>query len=119
MATDGNDRVILLQQANLSAGIEKTNCTPSSNSSVENQDMLILAKIIPILVPILFSMIIIIGFVGNILVVCVVTQNKTMRNTTNLLILNLAVSIKKTTTEKEALIMISNSNAHFHGISLN
>ena len=32
------------------------------------------------------------GFVGNLLVVLVVALNKNMRNTTNLLILNLAVS---------------------------
>ena len=51
----------------------------------------ILQKIVPILVPILFSIIIITGFIGNLLVVCVVTLNKNMMNTTNLLILNLAV----------------------------
>ena len=54
-------------------------------------DLEILQKIVPILVPILFSIIIITGFIGNLLVVCVVTLNKNMMNTTNLLILNLAV----------------------------
>ena len=58
-----------------------------------NADMKILSKIVPVLVPILFSVIIVIGFIGNLLVVFVVTPNKNMRNTTNLLILNLAVSI--------------------------
>ena len=47
---------------------------------------------VPYLVPILFSLIIIIGAIGNILVVLVVALNKTMRNNTNILILNLAVS---------------------------
>ena len=54
-------------------------------------DLEILQKIVPILVPVLFSIIIITGFIGNLLVVCVVTLNKNMMNTTNLLILNLAV----------------------------
>ena len=48
---------------------------------------------VPVLVPILFSIIILIGFVGNILVVLIVSFNKNMRNTTNLLILNLAVRL--------------------------
>ena len=50
---------------------------------------------VPYLVPILFSLIIIVGSIGNILVVLVVILNKTMRNNTNILILNLAVSIYK------------------------
>ena len=54
-------------------------------------DLEILQKIVPILVPVLFSIIIITGFIGNLLVVCVVALNKNMMNTTNLLILNLAV----------------------------
>ena len=57
----------------------------------EPMDLEILEKIVPILVPVLFSIIIITGFIGNLLVVCVVTLNKNMMNTTNLLILNLAV----------------------------
>ena len=66
------------------------------NSSQElgidvNEDIDQLQKVVPILVPILFSIIILIGFFGNILVVLIIYLNKTMRNTTNLLILNLAV----------------------------
>ena len=56
------------------------------------EDLAILMEIVPFLVPILFSLIIITGFIGNILVVCVIIKNKNMMNTTNLLILNLAVS---------------------------
>ena len=48
--------------------------------------------LVPYLVPILFSLIIVIGSIGNILVVLVVALNKNMRNNTNRLILNLAVS---------------------------
>ena len=49
---------------------------------------------VPYIVPILFSLIIIIGSIGNLLVVLVIYLNKTMRNNTNILILNLAVSWK-------------------------
>ena len=52
----------------------------------------ILIAVVPIVVPILFTLVIIIGFIGNLLVVLVVILNKTMRNTTNILIFNLAVS---------------------------
>ena len=57
-----------------------------------SEDLKILVQIVPFLVPVLFSIIIISGFIGNLLVVFVVLLNKNMRNTTNLLILNLAVS---------------------------
>ena len=67
-------------------------CLPNTNESQSNNDLEALMNIVPFLVPILFSIIIITGFFGNLLVVCVVTRNKNMRNTTNLLILNLAVS---------------------------
>ena len=53
-----------------------------------------LMTIVPIIVPILFTFVIVIGLVGNLLVVLVVLLNKTMRNTTNILIFNLAVSNK-------------------------
>ena len=56
-----------------------------------DEDLKTLMNIVPILVPILFSVIIIIGFIGNLLVVLVVLLNKNMKSTTNLLILNLAV----------------------------
>jgi hypothetical protein len=46
-------------------------------------------------VPILFTLVIIVGFIGNLLVVLVVLVNRNMRNTTNILILNLAVSAFK------------------------
>jgi hypothetical protein len=64
-------------------------CVPSANESQSNNDLETLMNIVPFLVPILFSIIIITGFFGNLLVVCVVTQNKNMRNTTNMLILTL------------------------------
>ena len=59
---------------------------PNTNESQSNNDLETFMSIVPFLVTILFSIIIITGFV------CVVTRNKNMRNTTKLLILNLALS---------------------------
>lgn len=49
-------------------------------------------KVVSIVVPIFFSIVVFVGLFGNLLVVLVVTFNKQMRNTTNLLIMNLAVA---------------------------
>ena len=59
---------------------------------VDEKQLKTLMTIVPIVVPILFTFVIVIGLVGNLLVVLVVLLNKTMRNTTNILIFNLAVS---------------------------
>ena len=48
--------------------------------------------VVSIVVPIFFSLVVFIGFFGNNLVILVVCFNRQMRNTTNLLILNLAVA---------------------------
>ena len=61
---------------------------------VDLEQLKTLMTIVPIIVPILFTFVIVIGLVGNLLVVLVVLLNKTMRNTTNILIFNLAVSSK-------------------------
>ena len=53
-----------------------------------------LMLVVPFLVPAIFSLVIIIGFVGNLLVVLAVVLNKSMRTTTNILIFNLAVSFR-------------------------
>ena len=49
-----------------------------------------LELIVSIVVPIFFSLIGITGFIGNLLVIITVLFNQQMRNTTNLLILNLS-----------------------------
>ena len=77
----------LLNKINETLGVE-----PFIREIAFKDDLKILMQIIPFLVPVLFSFIIIVGFLGNILVVFVVLLNKKMRNTTNLLILNMAVS---------------------------
>ena len=61
---------------------------------VDMEQLKTLMTIVPIIVPILFTFVIVIGLVGNLLVVLVVLLNKTMRNTTNILIFNLAVRNK-------------------------
>ena len=61
---------------------------------VDMEQLKTLMTIVPIIVPILFTFVIVIGLVGNLLVVLVVLLNKPMRNTTNILIFNLAVRNK-------------------------
>lgn len=51
-----------------------------------------LERIVSVVVPILFGIIFVVGLFGNALVVIVVTGNAQMRNTTNILIINLAVA---------------------------
>ncbi|XP_045031983.1 allatostatin-A receptor [Daphnia magna] len=48
--------------------------------------------IVSIVVPVIFGVIAILGFIGNALVVVVVVANQQMRSTTNLLIINLALA---------------------------
>ncbi|XP_064626453.1 allatostatin-A receptor-like [Lineus longissimus] len=45
-----------------------------------------------IAVPIIYSLVAIVGFVGNLLVIIVVVSNRQMRNTTNILIVSLAIA---------------------------
>ena len=81
-----------------------------ANANVSDIDLEILMAVVPIVVPIIFTLVIIVGFVGNLLVVLVVILNKKMRNTTNILIFNLAV---------RALIKsVSNVDPDFHLFSL-
>ena len=73
---------------------EEGNLTNSSHDQ-GLLDLMTLSAIVPIIVPIIFTLVIVIGFIGNLLVVLVVLLNKTMRNTTNILIFNLAVRNKQ------------------------
>ena len=54
--------------------------------------ILILFFSLSLKVPIIFGIIVVVGFIGNALVVVVVAANQQMRNTTNLLIINLALA---------------------------
>ena len=80
--------------------LDQMNSVKDSNDEIserenEEKHLQILMAVVPIVVPILFTLVIIIGFIGNLLVVFVVILNKTMRNTTNILIFNLAVSLNR------------------------
>jgi allatostatin receptor len=76
-------------------GLMKNGSDFSDKTTVETEGMLLsdrMTLIVSIIVPILFGIIIIIGLIGNALVVVVVAANAQMRSTTNLLIINLAVA---------------------------
>lgn len=66
--------------------------SPTSPSYYDYTDAVQLAKVVSILVPVMFGAVVIVGLVGNALVVIVVLVNKQMRNTTNILIINLAIA---------------------------
>ena len=71
------------------------NTTSDMVSGDGDPDLELLAQIeqvVSIVVPIFFGLLFLVGFLGNLLVVLVVTFNRQMRNTTNLLIMNLAVA---------------------------
>lgn len=75
--------------------LNSTEITPGKEVEMpppEQSEYARLELIVSIVVPIFFSIVVIVGLFGNLLVVLVVTFNKQMRNTTNLLILNLAVA---------------------------
>lgn len=61
-------------------------------SELTLEDAQRLGLIVSIVVPIIFSIIALVGFVGNLLVVLTVACNVQMRNTTNILIFNLSLA---------------------------
>lgn len=63
-----------------------------SNGDNGSVDMAWIEQLVTRVVPVLFGCIFITGLIGNMLVVIVVVRNAAMRNTTNLLILNLALA---------------------------
>ncbi|XP_013790687.1 allatostatin-A receptor-like [Limulus polyphemus] len=68
-----------------------TNCN-ATDAMFRNITTSQLERIVSVVVPILFGIIVIVGLIGNSLVVVVVIFNPPMRSTTNLLIINLAVA---------------------------
>ena len=85
------------QSDGLSSSVESlsTQSTEGITNTTEDQNdewFKKMEEIVSIVVPIFFSIVVLVGFIGNLLVVLVVTFNKQMRNTTNLLIMNLAVA---------------------------
>ena len=90
-----------MENSSILPGLDEA-CTNVSNTSIdtcnatsqtpEDYGMAVLTKVVRIAVPVLFSIVIIVGLAGNLLVVIVVSANQQMRNTTNLLIINLAMA---------------------------
>ena len=66
-----------------------SNVTPSP--VVINRDQST-ERLVALIVPIVFAIIVFIGFIGNMLVIIVIISNKRMVNTTNILILSLALA---------------------------
>lgn len=81
---------VLINESYLNSTIQ--NVTNKTVSMEEFDEDAYVEKIVSIVVPIFFGMIAVLGFFGNLLVVIVVLLNPQMRSTTNLLILNLAMS---------------------------
>ncbi|XP_035208322.1 allatostatin-A receptor-like [Stegodyphus dumicola] len=70
-----------------------TNVTICNNTvNTARIDYSAMERVIGIVVPILFGIIVVVGLIGNTLVVIVVACNPQMRSTTNVLIINLAVA---------------------------
>lgn len=70
-----------------------TNTTPSTgygNGAISRDEFS--ERLVAIIVPIVFAIIVVIGFIGNMLVIIVIISNKRMVNTTNILILSLALA---------------------------
>ena len=76
---------------NTEVGGVSANCTPSS--SYDYQDDRFMRHVVSIVVPVLFGVIVILGLIGNAFVIIIVLgkRGKQIRNSTNLLIVNLAV----------------------------
>ncbi|OQV18388.1 Allatostatin-A receptor [Hypsibius exemplaris] len=66
------------------------NCTP--NSGYDYQDDRYMRHVVSIVVPVLFGVIVVLGLIGNAFVIAIVLgkRSKQLRNSTNLLIVNLA-----------------------------
>lgn len=78
-------RSLILANTSMEMGAQNT-------SSPTDDDLGEMKNVIATLVLLLFSAIVVVGLIGNSLVVVVVSFNQQMRSTTNLLIINLAVA---------------------------
>lgn len=105
MATDGEYEISRMLDTTYYAFVNRThrllfNCSQGQNwtcgngteEPIDYSDGIAMERIISIVVPILFGLVVFIGLIGNALVVLVVACNQQMRNTTNILIINLAIA---------------------------
>jgi len=70
----------------------RTIMTGMGNITADYSHLYAMQRLLSVVVPIIFGLIVIVGLIGNALVVVVVAANQQMRNTTNLLIINLAMA---------------------------
>ena len=76
----------------LTYSLQNISMYTSFNNTDERDNSNNIESYLRVIIPILFSLIVVIGFLGNLLVIVVIIINKQMRNAMNLLILNLAVA---------------------------
>jgi len=76
------------------AAVACDNISTSANCSVEDAGTtnVVFEYFVRIIIPIIFGLIAVLGFIGNLSVIVVVAANKNMRNTTNILIIGLAAA---------------------------
>jgi len=76
--------------SSLSNNSTTSNC--SSTTDGDGGTNVVFEYFVRIIIPIIFGLIAVLGLVGNLSVIVVVVANKTMRNTTNILIIGLAAA---------------------------
>jgi len=76
------------------AAVTCANISTAPNCSAEDvgSTNVVFEYFVRIIIPIIFGLIAVLGFVGNLSVIIVVAANKNMRNTTNILIIGLAAA---------------------------
>ena len=84
-----NDNGLSMNCSSLGASPRCLNVTADPS---EVQASLEVERLVRIIVPTIFGVIVLLGLLGNLLVILVVVSDKHMRNTTNILILSLAVA---------------------------
>ncbi|KAK2185558.1 hypothetical protein NP493_228g03006 [Ridgeia piscesae] len=74
----------------LAESCNETNCSVADSEFIAR--MRHFEAVVGVVVPVTFGLIAVLGFFGNLFVIIVVLSNRLMRNTTNILIINLAVA---------------------------
>ena len=85
----GGEGAINVNGVNCSGSVECVNDTATIAGLVASMEV---ERLLRIIVPAIFGVIVLLGLLGNLLVILVVLSDKHMRNTTNILILSLAVA---------------------------
>lgn len=90
---DASDYVISTSFGrNVSLFFDSENASGASAYGAAAADDEAFLRVVRVIVPVIFGLIAVLGFTGNLFVIIVVISNKQMRNTTNILIINLALA---------------------------